>query len=397
MREISVLIVMSSHSQFKFFVTFVHTVVVFSIYPWYNVLCSVVDDTANEEVCMKKRKAPESMLDELMPVDDLPGMALYFGILRVVGKTIGTIVETDIAINHAVAPRYRWDALDIGTYMMALAPVSAVAALWFVPRLIAIALRKARRPGYYAQEKARRQALAHERRSTRRRTTLNPIPTPEALLAQFGRIRHNPREMLVFGSMLEDLEAYVDNSLVRDPDGTIVGRNGGIKQWLRENCAELGKRYHTVMRYKALAKRFKQAIDLEDPVPVAYAIAAAETPIEVVAGTPEGDHILGVTEMQLRCGQKSEMKDEMGVGEESGCVVEAVTPERFELLRGSADVADGYRRMIRFMIAGNNAKAFLAGCQATKKNLDEQLALLLEPDMAPTSPLRAQAKSRNTA
>ena len=335
---------------------------------------------------MKKMKEPESALDELMPVDDLPGMALYFRILRVVGKTIGEIVEIDIATNHAVAPRYRWGALDIGTYMMALAPVSAVAALWFVPRLIAIALRKARRPGYYAQEKARRQALAHERRSTRRRTTLNPIPTPEALLAQFGRIRRNPREMLVFGSMLEDLEAYVDNSLVRDPDGTIVGRNGGIKQWLRENCAELGKRYHTVMRYKALAKRFKQAIDLEDPVPIAYAIAAAETPIEVVAGDPEGGRTMEATEMQLRCGQKSEMKDKKSVGQESGCVVEAVTPEGFELLRGSADVADGYRRMIRFMIACNDAKAFLAGCQATKKNLDARLAQLLEPDMTPTTP-----------
>jgi hypothetical protein len=339
---------------------------------------------------MKKRKEPESALDELMPVDDLPGMALYFSILRVVGKTIGAIVETDIAINHAVAPCYRWDALDMGTYMMAVAPVSAVAALWFVPRLIAIALRKARRPGYYAQEKARRQALAHERRSTRRRTTLNPIPTPEALLAQFGRIRRNPREMLVFGSMLEDLEAYVDNSLVRDPDGTIVGRNGGIKQWLRENCAELGKRYHTVMRYKALAKRFKQAIDLEDPVPVAYAIAAAEVPIEVVAGDPEGHRTTETTKMQLRYGPNYEEKD-------GGCVVEAVTPERFELLRGSADVADGYRRMIRFMIAGNNAKALLAGCQATKKNVDERLAMLLEPDMTPTSPRGARAKSRTTA
>ncbi len=335
---------------------------------------------------MKKRKEPESALDELMPVDDLPGMALYFSILRMVGKSIGAIVETDIAVNHAVAPRYRWDALDIGTYMMAVAPVSAVAALWFVPRLIAIALRKVRRPGYYEQEKVRRQALAHERRSTRRRTTLNPIPTPEALLAQFGRIRRNPREMLVFGSMLEDLEAYVDNSLVRDPDGTIVGRNGGIKQWLRENCAELGKRYHTVMRYKALAKRFKQAIDLEDPVPVAYAIAAAEAPIEVVAGDPEGGRTTESTEMQLRCGQNTEMKDDWGVGEDRECVVEALTPERFELLRGSADVADGYRRMIRFMIAGNNAKAFLAGCQATKKNLDEQLASLLEPNLVPTSP-----------
>ncbi len=239
-----------------------------------------------------------------------------------------------------------------------------------------------------------RQALAHERRIIRRRTTLNPIPTPEALLAQFGRIRRNPREMLVFGSMLEDLEAYVDNSLVRDPDGTIVGRKGGIKQWLRENCAELGKRYHTVMRYKALAKRFKQVIDLEDPVPVAYAIAASETPIEVIAGTPEGCDRGGMTEMQLRCGPKLDTDCDGGVEDDrsgdGGCVVEAVTPERFDMIRESASVADGYRRMIRFLIAGNNARAFLAGCQATKKNLDDRLAMLLEPEMTPTSPGKVQ-------
>ncbi len=361
---------------------------------------------------MKKRKDPESMLDELMPVDDLPGMALYFDVLRLVGYLIGELVDSDIAAIRAVVPSCHRTAFYCGTFMMAVAPVSAVAALWFVPRLIAIALRKARRPGYYAREKARRQALAHERRSTRRRTTLNPIPTPEALLEQFGRIRRNPREMLVFGSMLEDLEAYVDNSLVRDPDGMIVGRNGGIKQWLRENCAELGKRYHTVMRYKALAKRFKQAIDLEDPVPVAYAIAAAEAPIGVVAGNPDSGRTTETTEMQLRsgqkigggdgdksdadesgalrnmqlrCGQKSKVKDNRYVVEDEGCVVEAVTPERFEMIRSSAFVADGYRRMIRFMIAGNNARAFLAECQATKKNLDERLAMLLEPEMTPTS------------
>ena len=344
---------------------------------------------------MKTRKEPESVLDELMPVDDLPGMALYFDILRLVGHLIGELVDSDIAAIRAVVPGYHRAAFYCGTFMMAVAPVSAVAALWFVPRLIAIALRKVRRPGYYEQEKARRQALAHERRSTRRRTTLNPIPTPEALLAQFGRIRRNPREMLVFGSMLEDLEAYVDNSLVRDPDGTIVGRNGGIKQWLMENCAELGKRYHTVMRYKALAKRFKQAIDLEDPVPVAYAIAAAESPIEVVAGDPEGGRATEATKMQLQCGPNMEEKDgECAEGGER-CVVETVTPERFELLRKSADVADGYRRMIRFMIAGNNAKSFLAGCQATKKNLDEQLAMLLEPDLAPTLSGKAPRRDKS--
>ena len=207
----------------------------------------------------------------------------------------------------------------------------------------------------------------------------------------------------------------MDNSLVRDPDGTIVGRNGGIKQWLRENCAELGKRYHTVMRYKALAKRFKQAIDLEDPVPVAYALAAAESPVEVVVGDP-GDR---AAEMQLRRGPKSNSVEEEGVAPgtvtegamegatemqlrcgpslttngDGGCVVEVVTPERFDLLRGSAMIADGCRRMARIMAAGENAREFFAGL-TTKKNLDERLALLLEPDRTPTSPRGSHPRSR---
>ena len=365
---------------------------------------------------MRKRKVPESTLDELMPVDDLPGMALYFDILREVGKGIGTFVKDEFEAHRYLDHQFVRDSFNFTTCMVALAPISAVAALWFVPRLIAIALRKVRRPGYYEREKARRQALAHERLSTRRRTTLNPIPTPEALLAQFRRIRRNPREMLVFGSMLEDLEAYVDNSLVRDPDGTIVGRKGGIKQWLWENCAELGKRYHTVMRYKALAKRFKQAIDLEDPVPVAYAIAAAETPIEVIAGNPEGGHPTEAAKMQSRCGQisgggngeaprsvqlrcgpKLRVENEACVVNgacmvDGACVVEALTPERFDMVCGSAHVADGSRRMIRLLVAVDNTRTFLAGCQATKRNLDERLALLLEPDMTPTSPRNALPK-----
>ena len=256
--------------------------------------------------------------------------------------------------------------------MVALAPISAVAALWFVPRLIAIALRKVRRPGYYEREKARRQALAHERLSTRRRTTLNPIPTPKALLAQFRRIRRNPREMLVFGSMLEDLEAYVDNSLVRDSDGTIVGRKGGIKQWLWENCAELGKRYHTVMRYKALAKRFKQAIDLEDPIPVAYALTAAEAADSDVVDHAGGD-VGGTEDMQLRRGQKSH---DAG-GATQGAMRETGREGKMQLRCGP-----------RLEGARGKAEEILGGCQNTKKDLDEMLAMLLEPERTPASPHR---------
>ena len=320
---------------------------------------------------MRKRKVPESTLDELMPVDDLPDMALYFDILRAVGKGIGTFVKDEFEAHRYLDHQFVRDSFNFTTCMVALAPISAVAALWFVPRLIAIALRKVRRPGYYEREKARRQALAHERLSTRRRTTLNPIPTPEALLAQFRRIRRNPREMLVFGSMLEDLEAYVDNSLVRDPDGTIVGRKGGIKQWLWENCAELGKRYHTVMRYKALAKRFKQAIDLEDPIPVAYALTSAETPGEDVADHAGNGDEGGTEDMQLRCGPNSSGGATQGAARET---------------EGEIEMQLRYGQKIEG--ARGKAEEILGGCQDTKKDLDEMLAMLLEPERTPASPRR---------
>lgn len=327
-----------------------------------------------------KRKKPQSELDEIMPVDNLPGMAFYFQVVRVVADILGKGVKGFNAFDKAITPRYAHIGVDLYTAILALAACGTVLALWAVPRMIALGLRKVRRPGYYEREKARRRALAHERRSTRRRTTLNPAPTPEALLSQFGRIRRNPREMLLFGSMLEDLEAYVDNELVRDPDGRIVGRHGGIKRWLRENCPELGRRYHTVMRYKAMAKRFKQVIDLEDPVPVAYALAAAETPVEVEVGEPP--------EMQLRCGPEFENHGE--------CEVEAVTRERFELLKGAAYVADGQRRLAEVLAASINAREILACCRATKRDMDEMLAMRLDPDATPSAPVQFRPPRRRT-
>ena len=115
--------------------------------------------------------------------------------------------------------------------------------------------------------------------------------------------------MLIFGSMLEDLEAYVDNSLVRDEYGEIVGRNGGIKKWLADNCPELWAKYPSVMRFKAMAKKFKQAVGLEDPYPITMALDAAEGkayPVRRPEGgagpTREGE--TQGSDVILRCGQK---------------------------------------------------------------------------------------------
>ena len=55
--------------------------------------------------------------------------------------------------------------------------------------------------------------------------------------------------------------------LLRDEEGAIVGRRGGVKAWLQENIPALYVRYTTVMRYKAMAKKLRQVVGLADPVP----------------------------------------------------------------------------------------------------------------------------------
>ena len=82
-----------------------------------------------------------------------------------------------------------------------------------------------------------------------------------------------------FGSLVHDLECYVDNSLLHDGNGAIVGRRGGVKAWLQVNIPALYVRYTTVMRYKAMAKKLRQVVGLADPVPAEAVLAPqAESP-----------------------------------------------------------------------------------------------------------------------
>ena len=125
-----------------------------------------------------------------------------------------------------------------------------------------------RRPSYYAAENARRRALAAERRKIRARRTDNDCPTKERILDAWIARRRSHEDAIRFGSLIEDLECYIDNSLLRDEDGVIVGRNPGVKGWLKENIPALALQYTTVMRYKAAAKKLKQIVELTDPTPV---------------------------------------------------------------------------------------------------------------------------------
>jgi hypothetical protein len=150
-------------------------------------------------------------------------------------------------------------------------------------------LRIVRRPFYYAREKARRRELAAARRKLSRRTTTAPMPTPDALLAAWNGRKDSREAMIRLGGMLHDLECYVDNCLRFDESGEVVGRNGGIRGWLKENLPELSPKYKTLMRYKAMAIRLRQATGTKDPTPTAALLdeTPRHTVVEEILSSPE--------------------------------------------------------------------------------------------------------------
>jgi hypothetical protein len=93
------------------------------------------------------------------------------------------------------------------------------------------------------------------------------MPTPDDVLLAWQNRKASHEAMIELGGMIHDLECHVDNCLKFDETGAVVGRNGGIKGWLRECLPELLPKYKTLMRYKALAVRLRQATGTKDPTP----------------------------------------------------------------------------------------------------------------------------------
>ena len=132
---------------------------------------------------------------------------------------------------------------------------------------IAYTLRRLRRPFYYARETERRRILAADRRKLHHRRTLSPMPTAQDLFNAWNRRKESKENMIILGGMLHDLECYVDNCLILDEDGKVIGRNRGIRGWIKENLPVLASKYKTLMRYKAMAIKLRQATKTIDPMP----------------------------------------------------------------------------------------------------------------------------------
>ena len=182
------------------------------------------------------------------------------------GRTIGHVPHT---LSDQLRRRGRrsemmlFDALCISLLM------GGAFAIWVMRRRIDLHLHRLRRPSYYETERARRLGLSESRRRIRRRSTVNARPTAEQLREAFLHARDSVGNMVRLGSLMEDLECYIDNSLVFGEDGKIIARKGGIRRYIQSEIPDLYKSYKTLMRYKALARRFRQAVGISDPVPAA--------------------------------------------------------------------------------------------------------------------------------
>ena len=171
--------------------------------------------------------------------------------------------------------RRRDTRLEGAAILLELLIGGSALAVWLMRRMIDRHIQRMRRPSYYETERARRLGLAEERRRIRRRRTINAMPSNEELLEAFGKAKDSVENMIRFGSLIEDLECYVDNT-PHFKNGHLIGRRGGIRRYLEREIPGLYARYKTVMKYKALSRKFRQATGITDPIPAASLIPDKE-------------------------------------------------------------------------------------------------------------------------
>ena len=280
------------------------------------------------------------------------------------GHTIGHMPRTAVEFTDPRRHSYNAWLANLAILMVAM---GASAVVWYLVRTLDAHIRRLRRPTYYETERARRMELADERRRIRRRSTTNACPTPDMLRAAFKMARSSTTGMIRFGSMLEDLECYVDNSVVwSEEEGRIVGRRGGIRQWLRENASDLSERYKTVMKYKALAKKFRQAVGVSDPVP-----ATAVLPPDPPEGSEKGN---GERDGREYCSELIRGEQTRNVGRQKG---KGDRHQEHRCATGQRG-AESFSRTQEEVVRG-----LLVACEGTMASLAAQLALMVSADFVP--------------
>ncbi len=168
----------------------------------------------------------------------------------------------------------------------------------------------------------------------KRKTSVNPPPTPEAIRKAWEASRKSLMGKLRMGTLLSDLEPVVDQSYVRTEDGTIVGRRPGIKGWLLQNCPDMLPHYKALMNYKALADKLRKALGVEDPDTLAGVLDFDESGLEKSKSSPILDDfkLLKSNRQIVFENVQSFFKDFGKDGKQTMAALDAVLRERLELV-----------------------------------------------------------------
>jgi len=266
---------------------------------------------------------------------------------------------------HTIGPRpygMQEYAADRGSIALYFALMGASFFFWIARREIDRHLHRLRRPSYYEAERARRLALAVERRKLRRRCTLNERPCMDALRDALARAHESVEDMVRLGSLMEDLECHVDNSPYFREDGSFAGRRGGIRRLLQEEAPDLYARYKTLMKYKALSKRFRQAVGVGDPIPASSVLPSAEAAVVARAAGSGG---IGT--------------EAAGVGRESAGIA-AISGDAIAETVPTAGLAEAIREAREVF---RRSRELISDCECSVASLAAQLARRVDPDYAP--------------
>jgi len=267
---------------------------------------------------------------------------------------------------HTIGPRpygMREHVSGRGSIALYFALMGASFFFWLARREIDRHLHRLRRPTYYEAERARRLALAAERRRLRRRRTLNERPCMDALRDALARAHESVEDMVRLGSLMEDLECHVDNSPHFREDGSFAGRRGGIRRLLQEEAPDLYARYKTLMKYKALSKRFRQAVGVGDPIPASSVLPSAEAAVEAIAAGCAAAGGAGAAGADGAAAGKAAGDGGDAMGAARGAGLAAARREAREVFRRSREL--------------------ISDCECSVASLAAQLARRVDPDYAP--------------
>ena len=126
--------------------------------------------------------------------------------------------------------------------------------------------------GAWCIDEIGRQIRIHEKRPAS--PSLRGTPTPTDLVEPWSSNPRTLRDRLRLGSRLADLDPTLDHTISRTtlPSGKTVfrARTGGMKGWLADRRVDIP--YSTAMRYKKLAQRLRQILQLDDRLPLEWLI-----------------------------------------------------------------------------------------------------------------------------